>query len=163
MKRSAAPFRLDIQPSPGLQWLVAVAAALAVLAVALAVLAHFPQAHYPRLWLLLCLPPLGGWWAWANCEVAPRYLRWDGQIWHLHDVVRASTPSADPPRDDEAAAVQLDILFDLGFWMLLRARRAPAHALSNWRAAVYLPLLRSSHAANWTQLRAALYCSRQSL
>ncbi|MCV2354502.1 hypothetical protein LNV09_10040 [Paucibacter sp. B2R-40] len=161
MKRSAAPFHLQLQPLPALQGLMAFVGLCAVLSLALAFIEHFPEC-----WLLLGLSPLGGCAAWRSARVVPRVLRWDGQAWHLHEPVQL-LPYAQGvlprtttfnPALDTAAPVHLLVAFDLGFCLLLRARRTA----QTWAAPAYLPLTRSTQGAHWAQLRAVLYSARQS-
>lgn len=145
MRRAAAPFRLEVQPQPGLQWLIALTTALATLALALALWVHFPWS-----WPLLALTPPAGLLGWRAARIAPRCLRWDGQVWHLHEAaLEAPAASLDVP-----APVKIKVIFDFGTWLLLRAQR-PA-----WVVPVYLPLRRAAQGAVWGQLRAVLYAAR---
>ena len=152
MNRSAAPFRLDIVPLPRLQAAIVVAGALAMLAAALAVRAHFPPG-----WPLLGLVPLAAVAAWRLGRPRARCLRWDGQGWHLHQWPEQGAKSMGAPHAalDAPAPVRLSIVFDLGFWVLLRASRPDA------RLPIYLPLTRATQAGNWGALRAVLYGGRK--
>lgn len=145
MRRAAAPFRLEVQPQPGLHWLIALTSALAMLALALALWLHFPWS-----WPLLCLTPLAGLLGWRVARTAPRCLRWDGQGWHLHE----TAPEAPAVSLDVPAPVKIKVIFDFGTWLLLRAQR------STWSIPIYLPLRRATQGAAWGHLRAVLYAAR---
>jgi hypothetical protein len=138
-----------------LQAAIAVAGALAMLAVALALRAHFPQ--FPSGWPLLGLVPVAAVWAWRLGRPRPRCLRWDGQGWHLHQGPEQGTPSmgASHADLDAPAPVQLSLVFDLGFGVLLRASRPDS------RLPLYLPLTRATQASSWGAMRAVLYGSRK--
>lgn len=89
-------------------------------------------------WLLLgaLLLPGAGWLGWRCRRNRPTNLRWDAQQWwHDETLVR--------PR----------VVIDLGAWLLLRL--AVRSHLPR-----YLPLARTSCAAQWPQLRATLYSAR---
>ncbi len=149
MKRSAAPFQLQMQPLPVLQCLIAVAGLLAVLSLTLAL-----KAHFPAFWPLLALSPLGALLAWRCTTIAPRMLRWDGQQWHLHERLRGSASFS--PSPDAPAPVHLKLIFDLGFFLLLRA----SSAAPTWAEPAYLPLTRATQAGTWGYLRAVLYSAK---
>jgi hypothetical protein len=153
MRRAAAPFRLEVLPQPGLQCLIALVTALAILALTLALLSHFPRA-----WPLLALTPPAALLGWRAARIAPRCLRWDGQGWHLHEPARSGAPplEASAASWDAPAPVKIKVIFDFGAWLLLRAQR-PA-----WAMPIYLPLRRATQGAVWGQLRAVLYAARQS-
>jgi hypothetical protein len=150
LKRASPPLLLQLQPQPALQWLMAGAGALAGLSLSLAIIAHFPQ-----FWPLLGLPPVAALWAWRCAGIAPRMLRWDGQEWHLHE--RLLGAAAFSPSLGEPAPVRIRVIFDLGYFVLLRAHRSARW----WARFVYLPLTRSTQGAAWGNLRAVLYSARQ--
>ncbi|WP_310383129.1 hypothetical protein [Roseateles sp.] len=152
MKRSAAPFRLDIVPLPRLQAAIAGAGALAMLAVALALSAHVPSG-----WPMLGLVPLAAVAAWRLGRPRDRCLRWDGQGWHLHQWPEQGAKSMGVSHAalDALAPVQLALVFDLGDWVLLRASRP------NARLPIYLPLTRATQASSWGAMRAVLYGGRK--
>jgi hypothetical protein len=140
--------------------LVALIGLCAALSLVLVSIAHFPQ-----MWPMLGLVPLAAYGAWRSAKVTPRILRWDGQVWHLHELVRqlplvqGALPRtmAFNPDLDSAAPVRLAAVFDFGFCLLLRARRTS----KAWAAPVYLPLTRSTQGVYWPQLRAVLYSARR--
>jgi hypothetical protein len=84
--------------------------------------------------------------AWRHAQVCPRKLQWDGQTWRLGRLA-----SLDP-----GAPVVLEVLFDLGNWMLLRSRTAE----QQWFGHTYLPLSSADLGASWGLLRATLYSAR---
>lgn len=123
-----------------------------MLAVALAFTSHFSVS-----WPLFGLVPAAAYLAWRLACPEPRCLRWDGLSWHLHDQpgTISAPPGASESALDDAAPVQLSLVFDLGFWVLLRASRPDSPFL------IYLPLTRSTQAGNWGAMRAVLYRARQ--
>ena len=141
MRRAAAPFQLEVCPQPGLQWLISLTTALAILSLALALLTHFAWAQ-----ALIALTPLAGLLGWRAARIAPRCLRWDGQGWHLHESAAANLEASAP--------VKIKVIFDFGTWLLLRAQRPGGFV------PVYLPLRRSTQGGAWGQLRAVLYAAR---
>ncbi len=140
-QRQASAFQITIGPDRAWRALMA---ALAVLAGGALLAALMSQAGlgFPAIsslgWLLLgaLLLPGAGWLGWRCSRTRPMSLRWDGQQWWLDE-----TPTR--PR----------VVIDLGVWLLLRlAVRS--------RLPRYLPLARTSCAAQWPQLRATLYSAR---
>jgi len=118
------------------RWFQALVPALAATAFAAWVLAYLQLAVWPALSLAL---PVGG-LAWWLGRPLPLRLAWDGRQW-----------SAD------GRAGQLDLMIDLGPWMLLRLRPADAP-----RRCLWLPLgvadVEADTGASLHALRAALYC-----
>ncbi|XHS80322.1 hypothetical protein ACFJGW_10185 [Burkholderiaceae bacterium UC74_6] len=90
------------------------------------------------MWLTPLIPVVTA-WAWTLARVQARCLIWDGQGW----------PLAAPDAVDEPCAARLELLFDLGSWLLLRAD-----------GPIYLPLARREVPNQWTQLRATLVTAR---
>lgn len=154
--RLAPALRVEIVPLPGLQPAVAALAAAAAGSVWMAVHAqvqmHLVVSESLRLaWTLglswWVLPPMllsSAVLAWRCARPRARLLTWDGQHWSL-----AESASSDP------GSVELRVLFDLGAWLLLRARPVGA-----WRSACYLPLSRRTQGSLWGPLRATLYAAR---
>ena len=104
--------------------------------------------HLPSLaWLMLAVPAVGM-AGWRLARVEPRRLQWDGQTWRLGAAAQIE-PGAD---------VDLEPLFDLGDWLLLRAQPPGAGLLPRRRT--YLPLSRHAVGAEWGRLRATLYSAR---
>jgi len=105
---------------------------------------------------LLQMPGLLGWFAipcvaiaaHAVHDVRPTRLRWDGQRWFAST---AGTPAEAP------AAVDLNVVIDLGRWMLLRLRREGA---SRGAGSAWLPAQQRGHEAHWHALRCAVYSPR---
>jgi hypothetical protein len=133
--RRTPPVVVHLQPQPAVQALVAGIAALASCG-----LVAWAASHQPLAWPGSLAVPLAAWWAWRMAGVLPRRLRWDGEAWWL-----------DEPGRDDGPRVQLAVLIDLDAWLLLRASPGP-----HW-----LPLSRHQHQAQWTALRATLYCAPQ--
>lgn len=152
-RRSALAFQMDTRPQPLFQRLLAalvsVIAALAVIAVAMALLAHRPEAL--PLWVLPLLVWSSMAMAWRWAQIRPRRLRWDGQAWWLQD---------QGSRSDEIQ-VQIEVLFDFGACVLLRTR--PFLSQTRLRPVVlpfsYIPLFQAGQ-AQWALLRACLYSAR---
>lgn len=142
--RHAPPVRVHIGPDVRVQ---AVVSAIMGLAVGGLVLTLFQ--HAGGAWPAFALPPLAMVLAWRAAAVQPRRLRWDGTHWWLSDA------RPQPGAPDEMA-VTVDVVIDLDAWLLLRC--APVGA--RW-AALYLPLARSHHGAQWGSLRATLFTARQ--
>ncbi|WP_349742789.1 hypothetical protein [Roseateles cavernae] len=140
-QRQASAFQITVGPDRA--WCVLMAA-LAVLAGGALLAALMSQSGLglpaiPRLgWLLFgaLLLPGAGWLGWRCGRTRPANLRWDAQQWWLDE-----TP------------VRPRVVIDLGAWLLLRL------ALRS-RLPCYLPLARTSCAAQWPQLRATLYSAR---
>lgn len=128
--RRTPPVVAHLQPQPGLQVVVALIATLAATG-----LAAWLINHDTRAWPVLLSLPLVLVWVWRAAAVAPRRLHWDGEAWWL----------AEPGRDKEVA-VELTLIIDLDFWLLLRATPGPR----------WLPLLRSQQPL-WGALRATLF------
>jgi hypothetical protein len=78
----------------------------------------------------------------------PVLLRCDGRVW---SATRAPGGSA------VASAGQLDVVIDLGVWMLLRLRpgSGPGTGRTTW-----IPAQRRGHEAHWHALRCAVYSPR---
>jgi len=132
--RRTPPVRVQLQPQPAVQGLVAAIVTLAVAGLAAWVCSHLPSA-WP-VWLAL---PFAAALAWQQAAVEPGLLRWDGQAWWLSSL-----------RTDEAEiVVELAVLIDLDDWLLLRA--VPG--------ARWLPLSRSQQAGQWGALRATLFAA----
>jgi hypothetical protein len=75
-------------------------------------------------------------------------LRWDGQRWHLGP---ARTAGMEP------SAGRLDVMMDLGPWMLLCFQ---ADGPEPRPARTWLPVQRRGHEGDWHLLRATVYCAR---
>ena len=88
------------------------------------------------------------WLCMALLRAAPLSLRWDTQRWHLGP---ADTAGQEP------WAGELNVVIDLGSWMLLRFRPDAANSL---RAARWLPVQRGGLEAQWHALRCAVYSPR---
>jgi hypothetical protein len=118
------------------RWFRALLAALAGAAFVAWGLAHLQLALWPALAFAL----LAGGLAWWLAQPSPMRLAWDGQHW-----------SAD------GRVGRLDLMMDLGPWMLLRLRPADAPGRCLW-----LPLgvgdVEADTGASLHALRAALYC-----
>ena len=137
-------FQVEVRPRPRLQAaIVGLAGSAGLSAVAAA------MAHDFAFWPLLAALPAGICLAWQEAQVCPRKLQWDGQTWRL-----GLLASLDP-----GAPVVLEVLFDLGSWMLLRSRTAEPR----WFGRTYLPLSSADLGASWGMLRATLYSARQPL
>ncbi|MBB4842387.1 hypothetical protein HNP55_000882 [Paucibacter oligotrophus] len=142
--RRAPAFRIDVWPQPRLQLFIAALSCLAAVAACAALIAHFNRA-----WPSLALTPLAGWWAWRCASFAPRRLQWDGESWRYADSLLAPV----------LTRVRVQVVMDLGDWMLLRLQPAEAGL---WRTSIYLPLARVALGAHWTALRATLYSAKVS-
>jgi hypothetical protein len=80
----------------------------------------------------------GGLIAWRLQRTMPVRLAWDGACWHA---------------GEPAANGQVEVMFDLGAWMLLRFRPDPPGAASRWLAVSAAGAGTALHG-----LRAAAYC-----
>lgn len=84
--------------------------------------------------VLACLLATGpAVWVWRRQRPAAAELRWDGQRWTV-----------------DGTDAEVDVMLDLGGWLLLRAR--PAAGAGRW-----LPLSRRDAGPAWHALRAALF------
>ncbi|WP_077034218.1 hypothetical protein [Pelomonas sp. KK5] len=135
--RRSPAFRVETALWPQLQ---AVVAGIAVLSAA-ALLADLSQQLPLMAWSAVPLLPAAGLFAWRMARIEPRRLQWDGQLWRLG-----------PAGRDEGVVVELQLLFDMGSMLLLRAGRG-------YRAC-YLPLARRLVGAEWGSLRATLHAAR---
>ena len=106
--------------------------ALAATALGAWALEHLQWAVWPALGLAPAVAALA--WGWARPQ--PLHLAWDGQQWHA-----------------DGRAGQLDLMMDLGPWMLLRLLPHDAPRRSLWIA-----LDASDAGVNHHALRAAVYC-----
>ena len=88
------------------------------------------------------------WLVATQWRAAPLSLRWDTQRWHLGP---ADTAGHEP------WAGELNVMIDLGPWMLLRFRPDPSSAE---RGARWLPVQRRGLEAQWHTLRCAVYSPR---
>jgi hypothetical protein len=131
--RRTPPVRVQLEPQPAVQGVVALIAALAA-----AGLAGWAVSHRESAWALWLLLPLVAAWGWRSAAVLPRRLRWDGQGWWLTEA-HASAETA----------VNLVVLIDLDGWLLLRATPGPR----------WLPLSRRQQPAQWGALRATLFAA----
>ena len=134
-------FQVEVRPQPRLQAAIAGLGGSAGLSAVAAALAHDLA-----FWPLLALLPACVWMAWQRARVCPRKLQWDGQTWRL-----GLLASLDP-----GVPVALEVLVDLGSWMLLRSRTAER----GWFGRTYLPLSSADLGASWGLLRATLYSAR---
>jgi hypothetical protein len=137
--RHPPAFQIGIGPQPGLQRWVAVLATVSTLALVAGLAAHESRCW----WLLLLLPPAAG-LGWRLARIEHRLLQWDGRCWRL----------APAGLREPGVPVRIEILIDLGDWLLLRSV-VPSARLPRHRC--YLPLARSGVGAHWGQLRATLY------
>ncbi len=80
----------------------------------------------------------------------PASLRWDGQQWHLGRLAE---------RGDEPLTGTLQVLIDLGPWLLLRF---VSDGMNGRVCAPWLPVQRQGLEAHWHALRCAVYSSRPS-
>jgi hypothetical protein len=105
------------------------------------------------VWVILAWGLLGV-AAWALLSHAwgtgPVSLRWDGQRWFVGP---ASTVGLEP------AGGRLDVMLDLGPWMLLRFS-ADEDFRRHGPVRQWLPAQRFGHEADWHLLRATVYCAR---
>ena len=76
------------------------------------------------------------------------HLRWDGLAWHLGPIGDAATPG------------ELQVVLDLGSWMLLRFSAALPDARAR---TLWLPVQRRGLEAEWHALRCAVYSPRPAL
>ena len=106
--------------------------ALAVAALAAWGLGHLQRPLWPAL--VLALPVAA--WAWWMSAPSPVLLNWDGQQWSANGRVG-----------------RLDLMIDLGPWMLLRLRPAERP-----RRSVWIPVAAGEAGASRHALRAAVYC-----
>jgi hypothetical protein len=131
--RRTPPVRVQLEPQPAVQAVVALTSTLAA-----GGLAAWAFSHHPTGWLLWLGVPVTAAWAWRAAAVLPRLLRWDGQSWWLTE-----------PGASAETTVSLAVLIDLDGWLLLRATPGPR----------WLPLSRRQQAAHWTALRATLFAA----
>ena len=131
--RRTPPVRVQLEPQPAVQGLVALIATLAA-----AGLAAWATSHRESAWPLWLFVPLVAAWGWRCAAVLPRLLRWDGQAWWLTE-----------PHASTETAVKLVVLIDLDAWLLLRATPGPR----------WLPLSRRQQSAQWGALRATLFAA----
>ena len=111
--------------------LLALMPALAVAALVAWVLGHLQRPVWPALLVVLPVTAL----AWWQIRTGAVTLAWDGQRWSA---------------DGEPGA--LDLMLDLGPWMLLRLRPAePA------RRTIWIPVSAADAGSAWHALRAAVY------
>jgi len=98
-------------------------------------LGHLQEPVWPA-WGLI--PLVGGlaWWSFRRQTPQPLTLNWDGQCW-----------TADGQEG------RLDVMIDLGPWLLLRLRPLDPEGQLLW-----IPVARAEAAAAWHALRAAVYC-----
>lgn len=113
-------------------------------------------------WLVLRPADLSGWERWlvggsllaallsfcASIRRHPVGLRWDRQGWYLMEMSRDS---------DEIGPVQVQVMIDLGGWMLLKFT---SDAPREGRCARWLPVQRHGLEARWHALRCAVYSPR---
>ncbi|KQV47021.1 hypothetical protein ASC95_26300 [Pelomonas sp. Root1217] len=139
--RRTPPVVVHLQPQPAVQALVSWIAALASAGL-VAWLLSLQTVAWPAVMVASLAVPLVAWWASRAAAVLPRRLRWDGEAWWL-----------DEPGRDDGPPVQLAVLVDLDAWLLLRASPGPR----------WLPLSRRQQQAQWTALRATLFCAPRAL
>lgn len=132
--RRSPPVRVQLQPQPGVQALVAL-----IISLAAAGLAAWVTSHQSWCWPVWSGVPLLAWLAWRQAAVRPRLLRWDGQAWWLSE-----------PGAAAETAVEIAVLMDLDGWLLLHARPGPR----------WLPLSRRQQGPQWSALRATLFAAR---
>jgi len=143
-RRHAPAFQVETLPQPGLQVLIAMTAALSTFAALIALSAHASWGVYGAFtWILV---PIAAALGWRCARIERRRLRWDGQQWLL--TVRAL--------DQEEEFVRIEVLFDFGVCLLLRATSRPSGRCSK---AVYLPFSRRGQ-AQWSALRACIYLAK---
>jgi hypothetical protein len=108
-------------------------------------------------WLMLSFDP-GAWMTAAvaaagilvvagSARPVPAFaLQWDTQVWQLEP---------EQAGGQKPLAGRVEVAIDLGNWMLLRFRPAAAP-----RQAVWLPMQRQGHEADWQALRRTVYGAR---
>ena len=139
--RHPPAFRIELASQPLLQGLVALLAAVSAASLVAGLCVHL----LAMVWLSPVVP-LVAVSAWRYSRIEARLLQWDGQVWRL-----AAAGELDP-----GDVVDIDVVFDLGTWLLLRTQR-PGAKLPRRH---YLPLARSQLGAAWGQLRATIYSAR---
>ena len=130
--RAAPAVSVQAGRSPGWRTVQTALAAWAATALAAWVLGHLQQPFWPALTLV----PLAAAWAWRAGRQPPVALVWDGQSW-----------SAD------GQTGVLEVMIDLGAWLLLRLRSAEAGRRTRW-----IPVSRADAGPAFHALRAAVYC-----
>ncbi|MFY7864456.1 hypothetical protein [Roseateles sp.] len=144
-RRSAPAFQIETLPQPRLQVWVALTAALSAFSALMALSAHLNWGLYGAL--IWALVPIATALGWRSARIESRRLRWDGQQWWL--TFRG--------RDSEEVPVRLEVLFDFGAWLLLRATLRADERRSR---PVYLAFSRRGQ-AHWAALRACVYLAKQ--
>jgi hypothetical protein len=129
----AAP-AVGVQAGRSLGWRVfqAGVAALAVTALSAWVLGHLQMASWPAL----AMGPPAAVAAWMACRCPSVALVWDGQVWSADSQIGT-----------------LDVMLDLGGWLLLRLRPDDATRPVQWT-----PVSRADAGPAFHALRAAVYC-----
>ena len=130
--RTAPAVSVQAGRSAGWRAFQALLAALSVAALGAWVLGHLQQPSWPAL----MLAPLVAAWAWHAGRQSPVTLVWDGQAWTANG---------------EAGA--LEVMIDLGGWLLLRLWPGEARRQARWIAVSRVDAGPAFHA-----LRAAVYC-----
>ena len=105
--------------------------ALAAAAVAAWMLGHLQRPAWPALLVVLPVAAL----AWRLARQEPVTLAWDGQLWCA-----------------DGRPGRLDLMIDLGPWMLLRLRPDEPARRTTW-----IPVSVADAGASWHALRAAVY------
>jgi hypothetical protein len=130
--RAAPAVSVQAGRSPGWLFFQSAVTALAVTALAAWVLAHLQQPAWPAL----ALGPLAAALAWRVFRRPPVALLWNGLVW-----------SADGQNGT------LEVMIDLGGWLLLRLRPDDASGRALW-----MPVSRGDAGPSFHGLRAAVYC-----
>lgn len=121
-------------------------------AVALALLGAWMASHHavPALLVWPVTGLLGAWLGWKAFQPMRGMLRWDGQAWWYWPHVEAAHPLH-----------SVDLMMDLGGWMLLRVRAEPVSR--RLRPGRWCGIGRRDAGAAWHGLRLALYHGRGAL
>ena len=118
----------------------------ALYAVVFALLGGWTASHseVPALLAWPLAGMLGAWAGWIAVSPMRGRLRWDGQAWWNAPHSGAAHPLH-----------SVDLMMDLGGWMLLRARAEPRHG--RWSPGRWCGIGRRDVGAAWHGLRLALY------
>jgi len=143
--RAAPPLAIDVTRFGAWRAMVAVLCALAA-GVAVAEVSAHMEIHS-----VLVASPLAAWLAggaaWRSSRRRPVSLRWDGRAW-WSDAIKSP--------DGEPRSCELEVMIDLGNWLMLRLRplQPPCRPLC------WLPVQRRGLEPQWHALRAAAYSPR---
>jgi hypothetical protein len=141
--RAAPAVAIDLYPSAAWRGVLALLAAAALAVSAVWALERADAVGGVTAALVAGLGAAVLVWAW---QPPPRRLRWDGQGWWLVPAQGAEQPGS------------VLVALDLGGWLLLQFRPAPAPPVL--RRGTWLALQRRGLDADWHALRCALYSPR---